>query len=183
MSEFVMLPGAQAVHRQESRRAGRFDGGHCCASCTGTSIRRTTTKRCRSRPASPRRRRNASAGSSPRTTTIAIRTMLPDLDALQKNVDMTKELGFANASFDVKAYSDLSMVQEAASALKITPRCTLWRRWPGIAGRDRRRFVRLCPGHPTPSWRKRMQHYENLRCAALLRLARSVPSPQPKRSR
>jgi ABC-type nitrate/sulfonate/bicarbonate transport system substrate-binding protein len=44
--------------------------------------------------------------------------MLPNLDALQKNVDMTKELGFASASLDVKAYSDLSMVEEAAKRLK-----------------------------------------------------------------
>ncbi|MGB6539142.1 MAG: ABC transporter substrate-binding protein [Xanthobacteraceae bacterium] len=44
--------------------------------------------------------------------------MLPDLAALQRNVDMTKELGFAQASFDVKAYSDLSMVKEAAERLK-----------------------------------------------------------------
>ncbi len=44
--------------------------------------------------------------------------MMPNLAALQKNVDMTKELGFANASFDVKAYSDLSMVEEAAKRLK-----------------------------------------------------------------
>ena len=44
--------------------------------------------------------------------------MLPDLDALQKNVDMTKELGYAQASFDVKKYSDLSMVKEAAQRLK-----------------------------------------------------------------
>jgi sulfonate transport system substrate-binding protein len=44
--------------------------------------------------------------------------MMPDLAALQRNVDMTKELGYANASFDVKAYSDLSMVEEAAKRLK-----------------------------------------------------------------
>jgi NitT/TauT family transport system substrate-binding protein len=44
--------------------------------------------------------------------------MLPNLDALQKNVDMTKNLGFINASFDVKAHSDLSMIQEAAKRLK-----------------------------------------------------------------
>jgi sulfonate transport system substrate-binding protein len=44
--------------------------------------------------------------------------MLPNLDALQKNVDMTKELGFASSSFNVKAYSDLSMVEEAAKRLK-----------------------------------------------------------------
>jgi sulfonate transport system substrate-binding protein len=44
--------------------------------------------------------------------------MVPDLAALQRNVDMTKELGYARASFDVKAYSDLSMVEEAAKRLK-----------------------------------------------------------------
>jgi NitT/TauT family transport system substrate-binding protein len=44
--------------------------------------------------------------------------MLPDLGALQKNVDMTKDLDFVQASFDVKAHSDLSLVQEAAKRLK-----------------------------------------------------------------
>jgi len=44
--------------------------------------------------------------------------MIPDLAALQRNVDLTKELGYAQASFDVKAYSDLSMVEEAAKRLK-----------------------------------------------------------------
>jgi sulfonate transport system substrate-binding protein len=44
--------------------------------------------------------------------------MLPDLAALQRNVDMTKDLGYAQASFDVKKYSDLSMVEEAAQRLK-----------------------------------------------------------------
>ena len=44
--------------------------------------------------------------------------MLPNLDALQKNVDMTKDLGFVKASFDVKKHADLSIVQEAAKRLK-----------------------------------------------------------------
>jgi NitT/TauT family transport system substrate-binding protein len=44
--------------------------------------------------------------------------MRPDLDALQKNVDMTKDLGFVKASFDVKAHSDLSLIEEAAKRLK-----------------------------------------------------------------
>jgi sulfonate transport system substrate-binding protein len=44
--------------------------------------------------------------------------MRPDIDALQKNVDMTKELGFVKASFSVKAHSDLSLVEEAAKRLK-----------------------------------------------------------------
>jgi sulfonate transport system substrate-binding protein len=44
--------------------------------------------------------------------------MLPDLAALQSNVDMTADLGYAKASFNVKQYSDLSMVEEAAKRLK-----------------------------------------------------------------
>ena len=53
-----------------------------------------------------------------KTDTYRDPNMLPDLDALQKNVDLTKELGYAQASFDVKKYSDLSMVEEAAQRLK-----------------------------------------------------------------
>jgi sulfonate transport system substrate-binding protein len=44
--------------------------------------------------------------------------MLPNLDALQKNVDMTKDLGFVRANIDVKKYTDLSLVQEASQRLK-----------------------------------------------------------------
>jgi NitT/TauT family transport system substrate-binding protein len=44
--------------------------------------------------------------------------MVPDLGALQKNVDMTKDLGFVQASFDVKAHSDLSLITEAAKRLQ-----------------------------------------------------------------
>ena len=44
--------------------------------------------------------------------------LMPNLDALQKNVDMTKELGFIKSSFDVKKYSDLSVIEEAAKRLQ-----------------------------------------------------------------
>src|SRR5262245_27752287 len=44
--------------------------------------------------------------------------MLPDLAALQKNVDMTKDLGFIRGNLDVKKYADLSIVEEAAKRLK-----------------------------------------------------------------
>ncbi len=43
--------------------------------------------------------------------------LLPNLDALQRNVDLTHDLGFTRASFNVKAYSDLSLVKEAAKRL------------------------------------------------------------------
>jgi ABC-type nitrate/sulfonate/bicarbonate transport system substrate-binding protein len=44
--------------------------------------------------------------------------MLPNLDALQQNVDMTRDLGFIKATIDVKKYADLSIVEEAAKRLK-----------------------------------------------------------------
>ena len=42
----------------------------------------------------------------------------PDLDALQSNINTTAELGFLKSSFDVKKYSDLSLIEEAAKRLK-----------------------------------------------------------------
>lgn len=44
--------------------------------------------------------------------------MLPNLEALQNNVRITKELGFVKADLDVMKYADLSIVQEAAKRLK-----------------------------------------------------------------
>jgi len=44
--------------------------------------------------------------------------LMPNLDALQKNVDLTHDLGFTQTSFDVKKYTDLSLVEEAAKRLK-----------------------------------------------------------------
>ena len=44
--------------------------------------------------------------------------MLPNLQALQSNVDMVKDLGFVKGSMDVKKYVDLSIVQEAAKRIK-----------------------------------------------------------------
>jgi NitT/TauT family transport system substrate-binding protein len=44
--------------------------------------------------------------------------MLPDLAALQRNVDLTRDLGFIKASFDVNKFADLEIVQDAAKRLK-----------------------------------------------------------------
>ena len=44
--------------------------------------------------------------------------MLPNLDALQSNINTTKELGFIKAPMDVRKYTDLSLAQEAAKRLK-----------------------------------------------------------------
>lgn len=42
----------------------------------------------------------------------------PDLDSLQRGVDMLKEFGFIKSSIDIRKYSDLSLVEEAARRLK-----------------------------------------------------------------
>ncbi len=44
--------------------------------------------------------------------------LLPNLDALQRNVDATRDLGFVKKKIDIKKYVDLSLVQEAAKRIK-----------------------------------------------------------------
>jgi sulfonate transport system substrate-binding protein len=42
----------------------------------------------------------------------------PDLESLQRNVDICADLGIFRSKFDVKKYSDLSIVEEAAKRVK-----------------------------------------------------------------
>jgi sulfonate transport system substrate-binding protein len=44
--------------------------------------------------------------------------LLPNLDALQHNIDTTRDLGFVKKPIDIKKYADLSLVREAAKRLK-----------------------------------------------------------------
>ena len=44
--------------------------------------------------------------------------LMPDLNALQANVDTTQQLGFIKTKLDVQKYTDLSIIQEAAARLK-----------------------------------------------------------------
>src|SRR5215510_13891930 len=44
--------------------------------------------------------------------------MLPNLEALQKNIDMTTDLGFVRGRIDVTQHTDLSIVNEAAARIK-----------------------------------------------------------------
>lgn len=44
--------------------------------------------------------------------------MMPNLDALQRNMDATQQLGFIKQKLDVKKYSDLSLVKDATARLK-----------------------------------------------------------------
>ena len=43
---------------------------------------------------------------------------LPNLEALQRNLDMTTDLGFVKGKVDVTQHTDLSIVKEAAARLK-----------------------------------------------------------------
>jgi NitT/TauT family transport system substrate-binding protein len=44
--------------------------------------------------------------------------LIPNVEALQKNVDVTREMGFVKKPIDIKKHVDLSLVQEAAKRLK-----------------------------------------------------------------
>jgi sulfonate transport system substrate-binding protein len=44
--------------------------------------------------------------------------LVPNLDALQRNVDTVQDLGFTKKHIDVKAHADLSLVKEAVARLK-----------------------------------------------------------------
>ena len=44
--------------------------------------------------------------------------MKPDLAALQRNVDLTRDMGFIKSSIDVNKFTDLSLIEEAAKRLK-----------------------------------------------------------------
>jgi len=44
--------------------------------------------------------------------------MIPDLAAMQKNIDLQHKLGLLKASIDVKKHSDLSIARDAAKRLK-----------------------------------------------------------------
>jgi NitT/TauT family transport system substrate-binding protein len=43
---------------------------------------------------------------------------IPDLDVLQSNIKLTNELGFLKSNVDIKPYTDLSLVKEAAARVK-----------------------------------------------------------------
>jgi sulfonate transport system substrate-binding protein len=44
--------------------------------------------------------------------------LLPDLAALQSNIDVQRDLGFLKGPIDVQKYTDLSIVREAAQRVK-----------------------------------------------------------------
>jgi ABC-type nitrate/sulfonate/bicarbonate transport system substrate-binding protein len=44
--------------------------------------------------------------------------LVPDLEALQANIDLARDLGLLKASLDVKKHADLSLVREAAGRLR-----------------------------------------------------------------
>ena len=44
--------------------------------------------------------------------------LLPNIEALQRNVDTTRDLGFVKKKIDIAKYTDLSLVKEAAKRIK-----------------------------------------------------------------
>ena len=53
-----------------------------------------------------------------KTDTYRDPNLIPNVEALQRNVDVTQNLGFVKKKIDIKKYVDLSLVQEAAKRLK-----------------------------------------------------------------
>ena len=44
--------------------------------------------------------------------------LLPNMEALQRNIDTTRDLGFVKKKIDISKYADLSLVKEAAKRIK-----------------------------------------------------------------
>ena len=44
--------------------------------------------------------------------------MIPDIDALQRSIDVQRDLGFLKSKIDIKSYADLSYVKEGAARLR-----------------------------------------------------------------
>jgi hypothetical protein len=42
---------------------------------------------------------------------------MPNLDALQKNIDETQKLGFIKKKIDIQQYADLSLVKDALARM------------------------------------------------------------------
>ena len=53
-----------------------------------------------------------------KTDTYRDPNLIPNLEALQRNVDTTRDLGFVKKPIDIKKYADVSLAQEAAKRLK-----------------------------------------------------------------
>ena len=53
-----------------------------------------------------------------KTDTYRDPNLIPNVEALQRNVDVTRDLGFVKKKIDIKKYVDLSLAQEAAKRLK-----------------------------------------------------------------
>ena len=118
ITQMIVLDRAQELHRQEPRRPGRFHGGHAAGRALVSRPGEPRRRRWRSPPSSPRIPPSASPGCSPTQDYARNGNLMPDMKALQANVDATQALGFIKSKLDVQKYTDLSIVQEAAARLK-----------------------------------------------------------------
>ena len=95
------LDSAQVLHRQESRSHGRFHGGH---DADRALVPRSEEPREAAKIAAKITKSTPERFGWVFTKQDYYRdpNMLPNLDALQSNVDMTHELGFIKAKLDVR---------------------------------------------------------------------------------
>ena len=116
------LGGAQGLHREEPRRHGRFHGGFAARRALvsrSRESRRSGADRARVTKQPPERFAgwlftDKDYARSP--------DLLPDLAALQANIDVQRDLGFLKGPIDVQKYVDLSLVREAATAAEMRRR-------------------------------------------------------------
>jgi len=107
---------AQVVHDKEPRRHGRLHGNMLVIT-RWFQDRRTTTKSPRSRPRSPKVPPERFGWLFTKADTYRDPNLIPNVEALQRNVDVTQDLGFVKKKIDIKKYVDLSLAQEAAKRL------------------------------------------------------------------
>ncbi len=111
----VVLGGAQGLHRQEPRRAGRPHGG--LRPCAALVLRSGEPQGGRGG-----HRRLSSSGQPAAfegwlfTKRDFYRDLdaKPDLKVVQSSIDKVKELGFIKETVEVAKFADLSLVEEAA---------------------------------------------------------------------
>ena len=112
-----VLVRAPVLHRQEPGRDGRFHGRHAADHLLVSR----SGEPCRSRGDCSRLTKQPPERLGwvfTKQDYYHVPGMRPDLDALQRNVALIKELGLISADTDVKKHSDLTLLDDAAKRLK-----------------------------------------------------------------
>ena len=109
---------ARRVYREAARRRWSISWRTTCMRCTGSSTPRITTRRSRWRSQATKQKPEMyQRWFFTKDDYYRDPSALPNLDALQQNIELQQKLGFLRKSVDVPKYADLSLVKEAAARL------------------------------------------------------------------